>query len=227
MTNIEGSEIKISNSQGESAAIEAYIKPYREHINADLSAVLAYAPQTLDKSGEWQTTIGNLFADVVLSKGNPIFQKRENKSIDICLLNNGGIRSVINKGNVTARTAYEIMPFENALAVTALKGDQIIEMTEYIISERKPHPLAGMRFEIGKDNKATNIIINGQPLQNDKIYYVGTSDYLANGGDNMVFFKKNVGRFDLEYKLRNMLIDYFKETDTLPVITDIRISRQQ
>jgi hypothetical protein len=43
---------------------ENFIKPYREHIN-DLDSILAYCPETLDKStGKWQTTIGNLMADV-------------------------------------------------------------------------------------------------------------------------------------------------------------------
>ena len=41
---------------------------------------------------------------------------------------------------------------------------------------------------------------------------------------NMIFFKKGVQRYDLNYKLRNILIDYFKEVDTIPVINDMRIS---
>jgi hypothetical protein len=48
---------------------------------------------------------------------------------------------------------------------------------------------------------------------------VATSDYLANGGDNMTFFKESKIKFDIEYKLRNMLIDYFKKVDILPNIT--------
>ena len=51
------------------------------------------------------------------------------------------------------------------------------------------------------------------------MYYVATSDYLANGGDNMTFFKESTIKFDIEYKLRNMLIDYFKKVDILPNIT--------
>ena len=91
VTKIEGKKIPVTESLGQSAEIEAYIKPYRENIEKDLSAVLAYAPETLDKSGEWQSTFGNLFADVTKEKGNFVFNKRENKSIDFVLLNNGGI----------------------------------------------------------------------------------------------------------------------------------------
>lgn len=224
VTKIEGKEIGITDTNIEIPTIEEYIKPYREHIDKDLNIVLAYAPQTLDKSGEWQTTIGNLLADVTLQRSNVIFNSRNNKDIDICLLNHGGIRSIISKGNVTARTAFEIMPFENSAVVVALKSAQIIEIANYIISEKKPHPLSGMTFTIGKDKVAKSIFINGIPLENEKVYYVVTSDYLANGGDNMTFFKRGINTYNLDYKLRNVLIDYFKEVDTIPVITDKRIS---
>ncbi|MFD0779279.1 5'-nucleotidase [Flavobacterium myungsuense] len=106
------------------------------------------------------------------------------------MLNHGGIRSIISKGNVTARTAYEIMPFENSAIIVALKSDQIIEIANYIISEKKPHPLSGLNFTIGKDKMAKNILVHGKPLENERMYYVVTSDYLANGGDNMTFLRK-------------------------------------
>ena len=40
----------------------------------------------------------------------------------------------------------------------------------------------------------------------------------------MNFFKKAVQKYDLDYKLRNILIDYFKQVDTIPVINDVRIT---
>ena len=229
VTKIEGKLIPITAKENQSSdpKIESFIKPYREHINKDLDSVLAYCPETLDKSsGKWQTTIGNLMADVTLKRGNLVFNAREKKNIDICLLNNGGIRSILPKGNVTSRTAFEIMPFENNLVVIALKGEQIFELVQYFIAEKKPHPLSGITFTIGKNNVAKNILVQGKAIKNDKIYYVGTNDYLANGGDNMDFFKKGVEKFDLNYKLRNILIDYFKEVDTIPVIKDTRIIAQ-
>jgi hypothetical protein len=40
----------------------------------------------------------------------------------------------------------------------------------------------------------------------------------------MSFFSKGIQTYDLNYKLRNILIDYFKEVDTIPVINTTRIS---
>jgi 2',3'-cyclic-nucleotide 2'-phosphodiesterase (5'-nucleotidase family) len=225
VSKIEGKRITITDKEKQDPQIENYIKPYRENINKDLDSVLAYCPVTLDKStGKWQTTIGNLMADVTLQRGNTVFMAREKKNIDLCILNHGGIRSILPKGNVTSRTAFEIMPFENSLVVIALKGEQILELVDYFIATKKPHPLSGITFTIGKDNVAKNILVQGKPVEKNTIYYVATNDYLSNGGDNMDFFKKGTQKFDLDYKLRNILIDYFKEVDTIPVINDVRIS---
>lgn len=224
VTKIEGKLIPISEKENQNTDIENFIKPYREKINNDLDKILAYNPETLDKSkGKWQTNIGNFISDVTLQQGNIVFNKRENKNIDICLLNHGGIRSILPKGNISSRTAYEIMPFENSLVVIALKGEQVKEITNFIIKDKKPHPLSGLTFTIDKNNQSKNILVQGKPLDSNTIYYVGTNDYLANGGDNMVFFQKGIQKYDLDYKLRNILIDYFVDVDTITVKNDTRI----
>ena len=224
VTKIEGKRIPITEKENQVPQIENFIKPYREHINKDLDSVLAYCPVTLDKSGKWQSTIGNLMADVSLMRGNLVFEAKEKKKIDICLLNSGGIRSILPKGNVTARNGFEIMPFENSMVVIALKGEQVNEMVDFLIADKKAHPLAGITFTIDKNNQSKNILVQGKPLEKETTYYVGTNDYLSDGGDNMNFFKKGIQKFDLDYKLRNILIDYFKQVDTIPVINDVRIT---
>ena len=224
-TKIEGKKIGVTNEKGENEAIVNYVKPYSDNINKDLNSVLAYCPETQDKSkGTWQSNIGNLLAEITFELGNPVFQKRENKTIDVCLLNHGGIRAVIPKGDVTTRTAFEVMPFENSLIIVGLTGKEIKTLAEYIIKEKKPHPLYGMKIYIDKSIlKINKIEINNLPLDENRIYYVGTPDYLANGGDNMTFFKESKIKFDMEYKLRNMMIDYFKKVDTIPNITTEKI----
>jgi 2',3'-cyclic-nucleotide 2'-phosphodiesterase (5'-nucleotidase family) len=227
VTKIEAKQININEKATSTAEYENYISPYRDQINKDLSTVLAFCPETLDKSkGEWQSAIGDLLANVVLEKTNAVFLKRENKNIDMCLLNQGGIRAILPKGDVTTRTAFEIMPFENTSIVVALKGEQIMEMVTQIIKEKKPHPISGITFTINKDNIATNIKIKEEDLDLKKVYYVVTSDYLSNGGDNMTFFKKGIQTYDLDYKLRNILIDYFKEVDTIPIVSQIKITKE-
>lgn len=226
ITKIEGKKISISENQNGIPSIENYIKPYKETIDKDLNEVLAYCPENIEKTGVWQTNMGCFLADITLEKSNPIFLQREQKNIDVCLLNHGGIRTIIPKGNVTARNAYEVMPFENSAVVIGFKGEQLLEIANFIVKEKKPHPLAGMTFTISKDNQVKNILIQGKPVELEKVYYVVTSDYLSNGGDNMIFFKKGVSRCDTNYKLRNIIIDYFKDVDTIRINKDVRIIQE-
>ena len=156
VVKIEGKKIGINEQYTAKEEVENYIKPYREHINADLNEVLAYCPETLEKSkGQYQTSIGDYLADVSLHRANKVFLLREKKAIDACLLNHGGIRSIIPQGNVTARTAFEIMPFENSAIIVALKKEQILELAKYFIEVKKPHPLAGITFTIDKNIAST------------------------------------------------------------------------
>lgn len=227
---IEGRKIAINDSLTSNTAIEDFVAPYRLHIDKDLDSVLAFAPETLDKSktiDKWQTAIGNLMADVTMQYAEKVFYRREKKHVDLCLLNHGGIRAIIPQGNITARTAYEVMPFENSLIIIALKGEQLREMADYIVREKKPHPLAGMHIVLDKNSGAVkNVSVMGVPVNSQRIYYVATSDYLGNGGDSMDFFKKGVGSYDMEYKLRNLYIDYFRDTDTIQAFRNVRISTE-
>lgn len=217
-TKIEAKKTPVSATLQDDPKIEAYIAPYRSALNQQMDIVLAYAPETFDKSkGKWNTNIGILLANATLLKTDKRLFMREKQHVDGVMLNNGGIRAIIPKGNVTMRTAFEIMPFENSLKVVKLKGTQIREMAAYIARERKPHPLAGITITLTADNQVKSITVQGQPLDDTRIYNIATIDYLIGGGDNMVFWSENEGIYDLEYKLRDLYIDYFKETDTLPV----------
>ena len=226
IAKIEGKQINVNEKANSLAEYNVYIAPYRNRIDADLNTVLAFCPETLEKSkGQWQSNIGDFLADATLEKTNPVFKKREKLDIDICILNHGGIRSILPMGNVTTRTAFEIMPFENTTVVVALKGEQIAEFVDYFIKEKKPHPIAGISFTIDEKNKAKDIMVKEKPLDLTKTYYVVTSDYLSNGGDSMNFFKKNIKTYDLEYKLRNILIDYFKDVDTIPITKKVKVTQ--
>lgn len=221
LSKIEGKNIAIQVDAGSSEELEKIITPYREKIDADMNKVLAYAPETIDKSGRWQTPIGNLFADITLESAQNIFSKRYPGTVDLCMLNAGGVRSFITKGPVTTRTAYEIMPFENQLIVVELGPSEMQELIDYLVADKKPHPLSGMHLSKNADG-SIRTEIQGKLLDPTASYRVATSDYLYNGGDKMTFFKKG-RRFDVDYKLRNVWIDYLQKTDTVKADRSTRI----
>ena len=208
--------------------MEAVIEPYRINVNKSMNEVLAYSPLDLKKSdGELNSPLGNLMADALMELANPIFQKRTGKSIDIVLLNYGGIRSSISGGNITTRTAYELMPFENEVVIAKLDGAAIREMVRYLIDSGAAHPLAGIELQLDGNNSIKKMLIQGKPLVENEIYYVATHDYLVQGGDNMTFFSKAQEVTNIDYKVRNLLIDYFREQDTIAPVRDNRYLRIQ
>jgi 2',3'-cyclic-nucleotide 2'-phosphodiesterase (5'-nucleotidase family) len=219
---IEGQQITINDSLKTNTEIDNFIKPYRDHVVKDLDSILAYSAHTYSKSeGDFNTAIGNFMADAVYDQAYPVFKVRTGKDIDMVILNHGGIRSIISKGNITTRTAFELMPFENTLVVVALKGTQIDSLISYLCKTKKAHPISKLKLSMDKDFNVIDASIKDKKIEGSKTYYVTTNDYLYNGGDNMTFFKPNDSVYDLNYKIRNVLIDYFKKVDTIsPVIDD-------
>ena len=193
-------------------------------MNKDLDSVLASAPVTFDRTkGRFQSNIGNMMADVCLDAANTILKKRGETLADVCLLNYGGIRNIIPAGPVSARSAYEVMPFENQLVVVDLKGAQLTQLVNYFEKDGKNHPFAGMQLIFNEKGGLLHALIHGQPIEASKTYRVVTSDYLANGGDNMTFFEMHHGRYEIDYKIRHVLIDYFKSVDVLTHELDERV----
>lgn len=225
-TEINGERIPIEASIPEDTAIANFIKPFSEHITTTLDSVLAYNPQDLNKSeGDLNTAIGNLMADMVMEQANPVFNSRTGENIDIVLLNHGGIRSTIGKGPVTARTAYNVMPFENEIVVAELTGDKILDMISYLEKNRTPHPMSGIKLTADKNYDITSATIDGKEIDPNQTYYVATSDYLQQGGDSMAFFQDPVNLYIVDYKIRNAIIDYFQKVDTLNTAIDDRYTK--
>ncbi|MBN4085554.1 5'-nucleotidase C-terminal domain-containing protein [Flavobacteriaceae bacterium AH-315-B10] len=222
LSKIEGKRIEINDTLPSNQAIEDYIKPYKEHVEKDLDSVLAYAVDTYSKNdGELNTAIGNFMADAVFELSNPIFKSRTGKDIDMVLLNHGGIRSIISKGNITSGTAYKIMPFDNIVVVAELKGTYVLELVKYLQNAKRAHPISKLNIKLDSNFELIEATINNKPIDANKTYYVATNDYLMNGGDRMTFLRKRDSLYVLDYKIRNLLIDYFKKVDTInPVIDD-------
>ena len=222
-TNIEGKQLIVDSTYAVVDSISNFILPYHNHVDKMLDSTLAYASLDISKTdGFYNTTAGNLMADIILEQAAPIFKSRTGKNLDFVLLNHGGIRSSISKGKVSARTAFEVMPFENNTVVVELKGQSVKEMLDYLIRSKRAHPIAGIQLVLNKDDSIKSLTIQGVPFDEKKSYYVATSDYLVSGGDDMVFFKDAMEVTDIDYMIRNALIDYFTKVDTLAPKVDLR-----
>ena len=220
---LQGNRIEVNNNVKSDKEIVEFITPYKNKVDSKMDSILAYSPTNYDKkNGLLNTAIGNMMADVALKLSNPVYKARKNRDIDFVLLNHGGIRASISKGDITTRTAYNVMPFENSMVVCELDGETVGELINYLKLSKKAHPISGINIVLDNSYNLIEAKINDKEISKNKIYSVATTDYLLNGGDKMDFFKKSKENTILDYKLRNILIDYFKQIDTLSFQTDNR-----
>ncbi len=77
-----------------------------------------------------------------------------------------------------------------------------------------------------KDFKVISASVNGKSIDPDQNYFVATSDYLQQGGDSMYFFSDPVNLYNIDYKLRNAIIDYFHKIDTIKAKQDNRFIKE-
>ena len=86
-----------------------------------------------------------------------------------------------------------------------------------ILKKRVANQYQNLRVEI-KNNK---VVDHNLDFKKDT-FHVLTSDYLANGGDNMIFFvEKEIKNLDV--MLRDLIIEHCKRKDTITSSLDQRI----
>ncbi|MGB5275417.1 MAG: 5'-nucleotidase [Flavobacteriaceae bacterium] len=223
LSEISGKQLPIASTLLIDDSVDAFIAPYRNRLNAVLDSTLAIAARPITKTdGDYNSSLGNLMADIIFTEANPIFEMRTGHPIDFVLLNFGGIRAPIAPGRVTARTAYEVMPFENSIVVVKINGKTVLKLVEYLIESKKAHPISGIQIVLDDNNHPVKISIQGKPFDERNDYFVATSDYLLGGGDSMFFFKEAMEHINLDYYIRNAMIDHFKKVDTLSPVVDDR-----
>lgn len=204
------------------------ITPYRIAMESEMNEVLAYAETALMK-GQPESALGNFVSEIVLSMATEASSREEMPLPDFCVLNNGGLRSGLPKGEIRTKNVFELMPFENRIVILEISGSKAQELFDFIAREGGI-PVAGMRMGI-KDEKAVNVMIGVRPFDPDRTYRVATSDYLADGGDDMFFFRNPLGRTDLNLMVRDAIIDYLRrmtaEGKSIQSITDKRVYYEQ
>jgi len=213
--SVKGQQISTDSTITDNKNVSDFIAPFKKHLNNQLDSVLCKSPIDLTRDdGKLESSLGNLMADICFTQGNPVYKKQTNKEVDFVLFNYGGIRAPIAKGNITARNAFEVMPFENEMVVVELSGEKTTTLLQYLFTSKLAHPIANLSLKLNKEGYQ-DVFINKIPFDVTKSYYVLTSDYLQEGGDKMNFFKDPISLHKTDYKIRNAMIDYFKKTDSI------------
>lgn len=143
-----------------------------------------------------ESELGNLAADAM----------RWAAKSDIAIVNGGGLRADLPAGDVKRRDTMAIFPFGNTLRVAEINGKNIRAMLDHSV-EYYPASfggflsVSGMTFSYDPSapakHRVQEILIGGQPLDENKIYTIALSDFQTAGGDgySMLADLKIVGEY--------------------------------
>ncbi|MCA0433115.1 MAG: bifunctional metallophosphatase/5'-nucleotidase [Proteobacteria bacterium] len=139
-----------------------------------------------------EAAIGNLIADAM----------REATGADIAITNGGGIRADKEYAAGSALTRRDVLselPFGNTTVLVEVTGLQILEALENGFSQiedgggRFPQ-VSGLTIEVDKSKgpgqRVLSVLMAGKPLDPVATYKLATNDFMLNGGDGYVAFRK-------------------------------------
>jgi 5'-nucleotidase len=155
-------------------------------VAADLSEVAAMRarkigvmlPAPLKRAYKAESPFGNFVADVI----------RGATHADVGLTNGGGLRADLPAGELTYGALFEALPFDNRLATMTLTVGELRELLRRNLSHDKGIlSVSGLRVRARCDDAHLVVDVaraDGTPLSDATVLTVGTTDFLANGGDD-------------------------------------------
>lgn len=213
--------ISINNELKNDEEFVKIIEPYKQKLDKEMNQKISYTSVDLTKQGD-NSNLGNLLADYTFEGADAWTKKNLNKNVDAALINIGGIRTTIGKGDILLKSVFEVMPFENEVIIVKMKGSDLQGLFDYYAKTQVNNPVSHLYIETN-NGQLTQSLINGKPVNSDQDYYIATSDYLALGGDNMKFFSKGES-ISTGIRLRDLFIEYFKKTSEVVPNTDVRLN---
>jgi len=212
--------IYINDQLSEDNAIDVIIQPYKHELEGKMNTKISHTNVELTKSGD-NSNLGNLLADYTFEGADEWAKKNNIPPIDAAVINIGGIRTIIAKGDILAKQIYEVMPFENEIVIIKMNGKDLEGLFDYYLKTQKNNPVSHLVIET-ENGTLSQKLINGKTIDYNKTYYIATSDYLALGGDNMFFFSKGE-MISTGIKMRDLFLEKFKNNPEISSPDDVRL----
>jgi 2',3'-cyclic-nucleotide 2'-phosphodiesterase (5'-nucleotidase family) len=145
---------------------------------ARVKDVVAHSTGSWDK-GYPESELSNWLIDIMIAKTEAV----SGKKVHIGVTNFGGIRADMPQGEVILDDLLSMFPFKNYLVYLEHKGSTIRSILEQMAAGRF-QVLGGVRV-VAQDGKIVSIEIDGEPLDDDKVYGMTTVSFLLKGGDGL------------------------------------------
>lgn len=143
-----------------------------------------------------ESAMGNLVADSILAGTKA-------DGAQIAFMNLGGVRASLDAGDVTYAEAYAVLPFGNQLVTVDMTGAQIEALLNQQYNATRSRQMLALAVSQGFtytwDAAAHRVVpgsmtLNGQAIDANTTYKVGTLNFLADGGDGFTQFTQATNR---------------------------------
>lgn len=180
------------------------LEPYRFGVDSLMSVNIGRTSRELPQDCD---ALSNWIADALMSVGDEM----TDRPLDFAIINKGGIRRGLPKGNITKGIIMTMLPFDNRTVVLEIKGDALASAFDVMASRGGDGVSQDVAVKYDKNSgKCNSVLIDGKPLDPERIYRVVTIDYLANGGDYMTSMRSGKVVNKKENVLYDDIIDYIE-----------------
>ena len=180
------------------------LAPYRKGVDELMGVKIGRSASELSNR---EAPLLNFLSDFALGWGRRLAKM----DVDLAIMNKGGIRRSLPKGDITQGQIMMMQPFDNRILVEEVKGSDLAAAFDVMAARGGDGVSKGVEIVFDPQaKKCVSIEINGKPLDYDRIYRVATIDYLANGGDYMEPLTKGKVVAQSDRIVYDDLIDYIK-----------------
>lgn len=157
-------------------SVEMYCASFEAEINRDYGEVIATAEASLDRRYAETSPLGNFLSDLL----------REHFLADFAIINSGGLRMDISKGDVRKLDIVEMLPFVNSITLFEATGNELLELAKrqaqaQISGKNEILQMSGMVIRYTNENDEPHDIrieINGLQINSEKTYRGVSIDYV-------------------------------------------------
>ncbi|MDE6454135.1 MAG: bifunctional metallophosphatase/5'-nucleotidase [Muribaculaceae bacterium] len=188
------------------ADLVAALDSYREGVDS-LNAVRVGTSAVPLKQGSPELL--NYVTDFVLERGRELVP-----DVDMAMMNRGGLRRSLPKGDISEGQIIMMMPFYNYIDVIEISGADLQDAFDVTAAFGGQGVSSNVRATVNTTTKkATDITINGEPLDPTRTYRLATIDYLSSGGDYMKPFTRGTKVAQSPNVIYNDLMDYMRRSN--------------
>jgi len=193
-------------------SLEKKLKPYRHGVDSLMTYPLVRSAVELRNN---EAPLLNFISDFIRDNGNALLKSQDvegKKTVDLAIINKGGIRRSLPKLNISEGMIITMMPFSNRTQVVDIKGRDLIAVLDTMAGRGGDGVSSEADIVFDPVTKrVTSVTISGKPLEPDATYRVATIDYLANGGDYLTGFLRSTPVATSDSVLFDDLLSYLRK----------------